>query len=508
MKFSHVMAKEQDVQCEGVTKKKTQCTRKAAISQRYRGRVLCWQHMKEAKGGESDSDDRDFIVKDDDEEYAYEYLDPEEEEDIVAQPKPLKTSRTPRKKKQTSQSSKTSFTPKSQSISSQSISSQSTPSHSKPKPRKSKPTKQSSSSSSLSGRKPRKVSSTDELFESFGRMNLVDDIPPESAVPGGKKKEYSLFGGRIKITRDSSDQGAHLNFAWNLNKREKRLRRRLFHRHSSSADYEANPGPVAPDPNTYNGTAVPLTLPQTTADYFNWIPKHVSPETAQKLLREVLMPVSARDVPGYIYMCWVTPDVPGHGKPSRNWASKLIPSARDDEGGKTILPDGSKVSTAEVMKAAGVPPQTVEDNSGTTKDCIILKIGRAVNVEQRMKQWKDQCAHTLTLMRYYPYFSGQPLPDVFSDEPTTSRGATVDNSKIPRDRIIPHCHKVEHLIHVELDEMRVRYQKPCSHCGQKHQEWFEIPAEASKIRMVHECISKWTRWSQMMAEEMEKNGEL
>ncbi|KAI5303350.1 hypothetical protein KEM56_007643 [Ascosphaera pollenicola] len=497
------MAKEEEVQCEGLTKKKTRCTRSAAVSNRYRGRVLCWQHMKEAKGGESDSDDRDFI-EDDDEEYADEFLGSEEE--LIAQPKPPKPSRTPRRKKKPSQSSKAS-TPSRPPSSKASITSrpQSSRTSLTSRPQSTpKPSKQHSSSSASIQKPPRKVSSTDELFDSFGRMNLVNDIPPESAV-SGKKKEYSLFGGRVKVTRDSSGQGAHLNFALNLSRREKQLKNKLFHRHSS-ADYDADAGPVAPDPNTYNGTSVPLSLPQTTADYFNWIPKHISPETAQKLLREVLVPVSARDVPGYIYMCWVTPDVPGHDKPSRNWASKLIPSARDDECGQTILPDGSKVSTAEVMKAAGVPPETVEDNSGTTRDCIILKIGRAVNVEQRMKQWKDQCAHTLTLMRHYPYFSGQPLPDVFSDEPT-ARSASLDNSKIPRDRIIPHCHKVEHLIHVELDEMRVRYQKPCSHCGQKHQEWFEIPAEASKIRMVHECISKWTRWSQMMAEEMEKNGE-
>ncbi|KAI5274810.1 hypothetical protein KEM52_005068, partial [Ascosphaera acerosa] len=154
------------------------------------------------------------------------------------------------------------------------------------------------------------------------------------------------------------------------------------------------------------------------------------------------------------------------------------------------------------MKAAGVPPQPVQDDAGATKDCIILKIGRAVNVEQRMKQWKDQCAHTLTLVRYYPYYSGQPLPDVFSDAPapttpsrrggggsssssSSSSNNNSTNARVPRGHIIPHCHKVEHLIHVELDEMRVRYQKPCSHCGQKHQEWFEIPAETSKMRRVH-----------------------
>ncbi|KAI5291480.1 hypothetical protein KEM54_004365 [Ascosphaera aggregata] len=492
------MAKAEEIQCQGLTKKRTQCTRKAPVSQRYRGKVYCWQHIKEAKGGESDSDDRDFIV-DDDEEYEDDFLESEggsdhQKHEVVTKPKSSRRPQTPRKK-----------TPSKPSNASPSTSSSS---HQSPRPlvHHNRP---NSSGKPLSGRplsgKPlRKISSTEELFDSFGRMNLVNDIPPEPAVVG-KKKEYSLFGGRVKVTKDTTGQGAHLNVALNLKNKEERLRHKLFHRFSSSSDYDPDAGPVAPDPKTYNGTSVPLTLPQTTADYFNWIPKHVLPETAQKLLREILVPVSDRDVPGYIYMCWVTPDVPGHNKPSRNWASRLIPSFRV-EGGQTILPDGSKVSTAEVMKAAGVPPQTVEDNSGATKDCIILKIGRAVNVEQRMKQWKDQCAHTLTLMRYYPYFSGQPLPDVFSDEPTTARSGAVDNSKVPRDKIIPHCHKVEHLIHIELDELRVRYQKPCNHCGQKHQEWFEIPAEASKIRMVHECISKWTRWSQMMAEEMEKSG--
>ncbi|KAI5309630.1 hypothetical protein KEM55_002777, partial [Ascosphaera atra] len=465
----------ESLQCEGFTKKKSRCTRKVSRDDYYQGRLLCWQHMKEAKGGESDSDDRDFIV-DDEEEYSEAYALSAEDEEILpgawpghrpkrtpkSTPSKPKPKQTPTPKRRTQQQRKDD-SPKPPSRASSS---------SQKKNDSPKPPSRPSSSSSSSPKKTRphrghgsplkKQSSAEELFDQFGRMNLVDDIPPEAAA-NHKKKEYSLFGGRVTVTKDTSGPGAHLNFALHLRKKEEALKNKLLHRYGRPSSSSSSPsppsGPVAPDAATYNGTSMPLTLPQTTADYFNWIPKDISPETAAKLLHEVLQPVSSRDVPGYIYMCWVTPDVPGHARPTRNFAERLIPSSKDDDanqGGSTILPDGSKVSTAEVMQAAGVPPRRLKDkHDGRTKDCIILKIGRAVDVEQRMKQWKDQCAHTLTLMRYYPYYPGQPLPDVFSDEPDVkSRGASVDNRKVPRDQIIPHCHKVEHLIHVELDELR------------------------------------------------------
>ncbi|KAI5285380.1 hypothetical protein KEM52_002466, partial [Ascosphaera acerosa] len=326
--------KEEAVQCQGLTRKRTQCTRKAPLSQQFEGRVLCWQHLKEAKGGESDSDDRAFIVDDEDGEEGDGYEVPpfdgspsgrrrhrHSPEYAHEASSPRRRPQGPRPPSSSSSSSSSSRQRRPQSQSQSQLQSQTDrpPSASSSQHSRFSAASQHRASPARKPRKPlQKVSSTEELFDSFGRMNLVDDIPdddPDDPAPKpGRKKEYSFFGGRMKVIKDVTGDGKHLSFAWKLREREAALRHKLFHRTAYDYDAAAAAGALAVDHTTYNGTRVPLTLPRSTADYLNWIPRHVSPDTAQKLLRELLVPVSPRDVPGYIYM-----RARSHSRSKRGW---------------------------------------------------------------------------------------------------------------------------------------------------------------------------------------------
>ncbi|KAK3897152.1 meiotically up-regulated gene 113-domain-containing protein [Staphylotrichum tortipilum] len=87
---------------------------------------------------------------------------------------------------------------------------------------------------------------------------------------------------------------------------------------------------------------------------------------------------------------------------------------------------------------------------------------------------KRQCGYNLLLVRYYPY--------VPSSSP--SGGAAVA-------RKIPHSHKVERLVHLELAGRGLcvadRERWKCEACGREHKEWFEVEASRPPSPM-------WTRW--------------
>ncbi|KAJ4302020.1 hypothetical protein N0V88_002153 [Collariella sp. IMI 366227] len=125
-------------------------------------------------------------------------------------------------------------------------------------------------------------------------------------------------------------------------------------------------------------------------------PQDATPETASKLLAELAKPVSQQDEPGYIYIFWLTPD--------------------------DVLESFARSTT-----------EPTDDTTSETKKTkkILLKIGRATGVQRRLNEWQRQCGYNLSLIRYYPYV------------PSSSPGAVVA-------RKIPHSHKVERLVHIEL----------------------------------------------------------
>jgi hypothetical protein len=61
-------------------------------------------------------------------------------------------------------------------------------------------------------------------------------------------------------------------------------------------------------------------------------------------------------------------------------------------------------------------------------------------------------------------------------------------------RKVPHAHRVERLIHIELAEQRV--MKKCDSCGSNHREWFEVEASREGVKRVDEVVKRWVDWAE------------
>jgi hypothetical protein len=109
----------------------------------------------------------------------------------------------------------------------------------------------------------------------------------------------------------------------------------------------------------------------------------------------------------------------------------------------------------------------------------LLKIGRATNIQRRLNEWQRQCGYNLSLIRYYPY-----IPSAIS--PAT----------VPRK--MPHSHRVERLIHIELAGLghRVADREKCDACGREHREWFEVEASRNGLASVDEVVRRWVEWDE------------
>ncbi|KAI2641358.1 DUF1766-domain-containing protein [Hypomontagnella submonticulosa] len=202
-----------------------------------------------------------------------------------------------------------------------------------------------------------------------------------------------------------------------------------------------------------------------TPHYLSLIPASASPQTASQLMAELAKPVSQQDEPGYIYIFWLT--------------AESQPSAPPAEAAKSLLapprPDGRQRRTSDVLQSFAIK----ESKTGSSKK-ILLKIGRASNVQRRLNEWSRQCGYNLSLIRYYPYIS--------SNQPSTPRK-------------MPHSHKVERLIHLELAGagLRVSDKANCDVCGKAHREWFEIDASRKGVAMVDEVVRRWSDWDESKA---------
>jgi len=109
-------------------------------------------------------------------------------------------------------------------------------------------------------------------------------------------------------------------------------------------------------------------------------------------------------------------------------------------------------------------------NAGDKKT-MLLKIGRAQNVQRRLQQWTRQCGYNLSLIRYYPYNPSTPNHKDPNQAPKTPRK-------------VPNVNKVERLIHIELNSIRVTGSGKCSSCGREHKEWFEVEASRDGVKAV------------------------
>lgn len=197
------------------------------------------------------------------------------------------------------------------------------------------------------------------------------------------------------------------------------------------------------------------------------IPKTVHPNGLGRLQEELLKPFSDRDEPGYIYMFWLTD-------------SPLSPFSTPS-GSTATTPPGhghgrSHTASDHLMRLAVPTP-------GGTRPKLLLKIGRAANVQRRLHQWTSQCGYNLALIRYYPHTSACP-PD--------------ESHNVARK--VPNCNRIERLIHLELSATPgANPRKNCDACGKTHQEWFEVEASREGILAVDGVIKRWIAYGERSA---------
>ncbi|EDN06400.1 predicted protein [Histoplasma mississippiense (nom. inval.)] len=304
------------------------------------------------------------------------------------------------------------------------------------------------------------------------RMFQVDNAPISPAGPRPGLSQYST-----KSRRKSNVGGKLVRFIMGMGKDEDIVISRVRHPRTPSDYKSRTSNPSARPPAVH-------TPPQSTdtihdgrhyrasrvSDVHGFsplaVPQPATPERRPRTSPQYLSP--SPEEPGYIYMCWVTSQTQAASPPPAEIASSLLLSSPSD--------GIRRRNTGEIMRSVGVSPNKVhvpQQNSAT--DTITLKIGRAANVHRRMNQWKEQCGHNLTLMRYYPHVASSP---------SVHPGASIPPRKVP------HAHKVERLVHLELADRRVKLQEPCGRCGRKHKEWFEIKADREQLRTVDECVRR------------------
>ena len=216
----------------------------------------------------------------------------------------------------------------------------------------------------------------------------------------------------------------------------------------------------------------PRDPPSQTQHFLSLIPKRLSPQTTSTLLAELAKPISANDEEGYIYMFWLTDAAAS--APDSGTASSLL----TDPSPST--PNGRRKS--DVLQAHAA--HSAAGGSSSKHNTVLLKIGRASNVQRRMNEWTRQCGYNLSLIRFYPY-----MPTSQS-RPSTSNTSTSPSAP-PK---VLHAHRVERLIHLELAEQRVK--RNCESCGKEHREWFEINSSREGVRDVDEIIRRWVGWGQ------------
>lgn len=90
----------------------------------------------------------------------------------------------------------------------------------------------------------------------------------------------------------------------------------------------------------------------------------------------------------------------------------------------------------------------------------MIKIGRTIDLKQRLEEWNTQCKTTHDYHRTFE--DGEPLN-------------------------IPHVQRIEKLMHIELGNYRKK--RICDGCNRKHIEWFDISAE--KAKKVYQKLQDW-----------------
>ena len=239
---------------------------------------------------------------------------------------------------------------------------------------------------------------------------------------------------------------------------------------------------VSPTPQTFQPSSSDKPLA-------SWIPSRLPPQTASILLTELAKPISSADDEGYIYMFWVTPPTTTTQRSAesavpRDIASSLLPQA--PQSSNSLRPPTQPRSVSDALRAAQDLNALTSNPTSSKPGTLRLKIGRTSNVHRRLAEWSKQCSYDLTLIRYYPYTPSHPSHD------------RLPSASLVPGRKVPHVHRVERLIHLELAAQRVQDLGQCPECGKEHREWFEVEAEKESLRRVDECIRRWVSWAESM----------
>ena len=194
-----------------------------------------------------------------------------------------------------------------------------------------------------------------------------------------------------------------------------------------------------------------------TQTLLSWIPPALEPTITSAILAELAKPTSAQDEEGYIYMFWLT-------------------TANHTRSISTPCP------THLITSSSTATPPSSPRGGNTSPRTVLLKIGRAANVQRRMNQWTRQCGYELEIIRFYPY------------QPSRSPQASLPSANASMSTKVAFSHKVERLIHLELAEKRVK--RECATCGKEHREWFEVDATTKGMKAVDEVCRRWCGWAE------------
>ncbi|RYO76009.1 hypothetical protein DL763_010831 [Monosporascus cannonballus] len=227
-----------------------------------------------------------------------------------------------------------------------------------------------------------------------------------------------------------------------------------------------------------------------TSELMSLISAQTAPQTASQLLAELAKPPSAQDEPGYIYIFWLTPESAAGKPPTDAARSLLAPPSKSSDARQRRPSDALERYAAENSsskprsRSGGKDRDGKHDKNGGGgggggKKTILLKIGRASNVQRRLNEWQRQCGYDIDLIRYYPYVPSQSEQDT--------------------PRKMPHSHKVERLVHIELAGLGLRASdrgETCAACGRAHREWFEVEASRRGVQVVDEVVRRWSDWDE------------
>ncbi len=228
-----------------------------------------------------------------------------------------------------------------------------------------------------------------------------------------------------------------------------------------------------------NNRPIPSTQ---TAQFLALIPRNLTPQLTSLLLGELSKPISPYDEEGFIYIFWLTETT--SKQPSATEAASLLGESAQSSPGRRAN---------EIIRN-----HATKSDNGSSEKKILLKIGRTSNVHRRMSEWTRQCGYSLSLLRFYPYISpsqsssSDRMPDNASPQRNPPRKS--EQRESGGVRMVPHAHRVERLIHIELADKRIK--RSCDVCAKEHREWFEVGASRESVGDVDSVIRRWVSWAE------------